>query len=435
MLKNKSDYKISNKLYVWLVLCIFLNFILLLAACQATTLTQTLDQQPVTPADQLNFSNDEAPIDSITIVDSNKSNDEITNSGLNPELSTDLAGEALGESIPKHEVTLVFIGDVMMDSFIADYIRDYGVDYPWTDVAEILQQGDLAIANLETSVSTRGATKKPAGFGFRSAPSTLQGLQNSGIDLVTLANNHVKDFGDEAFYDTLEHLTNYQIGYIGAGKTLNEAEELKTFEVNGLKLGFLAYTAIIPWQGWQATADSPGVAPLVIDQYDELLANIKQAKESTDILTVILHWGTEYQDTPNQWQIDLAHQIIDNGADIIVGHHPHILQGIEFYQGKPIFYSIGNFVFLKKDDNAGKTGIFELVIDKNGFKSGVIHPVYIQYTKANLLDSENVLNKEIINNLSKLSEVLGTEVTSTGEFSPLAGRKFNLLSLPGVPIE
>lgn len=256
------------------------------------------------------------------------------------------------------EVVISFMGDVMMDSFIGDYIRNYGVDYPWTDVSSITRESDLAVINLETSVSTRGSTKKPEGYGFRSHPDTLQGLVNGGIDLVSLANNHSLDFGEEAFYDTLESLNHYGIEYVGGGKDKNEAEGLKIIEKNGIKMGFLAYTAIIPWSSWEAGEDKPGAAVLKPEYEKIILENISKASKECDILTVLPHWGVEYATTPSEKLRELAHAMIDAGADIIVGHHPHVLQGIEFYKDKPILYSIGNFVFLKNDDLCGRTGIF-----------------------------------------------------------------------------
>ncbi len=316
-----------------------------------------------------------------------------------------------------NKIELLFMGDVMMDSVMADYIQQYGVDYPWTDVSNITKRADLAIVNLETSVSDRGTTKKPKGFGFRSAPYTLQGLSDSGIDLVSLANNHVKDFGNQAFYDTLVNLDAYHIQYVGAGKNLKDAQHVRIIEKNGIKLGFLSYTSILPYKDWQATDQTPGVAPLIINQYDDLLKNIRETKKSVDLLIVILHWGSEYHNTPNDWQINLAHKIIDNGADIIVGHHPHVLQGIELYKKKPILYSIGNFIFLKKNDNAGKTGIFRLVVNQKGLVEGSIYPVHILYTKANLLSSKSKLGKEIIDDLKSRSEMFHTIFNEDGSLS------------------
>lgn len=321
------------------------------------------------------------------------------------------------EPVPEPEpVNMLFMGDVMMDSFVADNIAMFGIDYPWEDITQITNNADISVVNLETSVSTRGETKKPKGFGFRSAPETLLGLTNSGIDLVSLANNHIMDFGSDALSDTISSLENYNIQYVGAGENISQAEELITIESNNNTIGFLAYSSILPWKEWSATDTSPGVAPLNPNDYENILNIINEANKSVDILVVILHWGTEYQSTPNEWQVELAHKMVNNGADLIVGHHPHILQGIEFYQEVPILYSIGNFIFLKKDDEAGKTGAFEIVFEDKSFKTGQIFPVYIQYTKANLLTPEDKLGKEIIQMLNNLSKPFGTTVDESGNF-------------------
>lgn len=334
-----------------------------------------------------------------------------TNSNLSEE--SNIIEEPSNILLP---VNMLYMGDVMMDSYIADNINLFGIDYPWEDVSQITSEADISVVNLETSVSTRGETKKPKGFGFRSAPETLLGLKNSGIDLVSLANNHIMDFGNDALSDTLTSLSNYDIKYVGAGENLSQAEKLVTIESNGNTIGYLAYTSILPWKEWSATETSSGAAPLYPNNYDDILQTINIANDTVDILVIMLHWGTEYQNTPNEWQIELAHKMVDNGADLIIGHHPHILQGIEFYEETPILYSIGNFIFLKKDDEAGKTGAFEIIFENGSFKSGQIYPVYIKYTKANLLTPEDELGKEIISMLNDLSQPFGTTVDELGNF-------------------
>lgn len=303
-----------------------------------------------------------------------------------------------------------------MDSFFADYIKQYGVDYSWTDITDIMSTADISVVNLETSVSEQGETKKPKGYGFRSKPYTLEGLVNAGIDLVSTANNHILDYGINAFYDTMNYLDEYDIKYAGIGSNIEEAESMTIIEKNGIKVGFISYTSIIPWNYWRADDENPGVAPLQDKDIERALENIKNCDDKCDILITILHWGVEYQSKPQEKQVELAHQIIDAGADIIIGHHPHVLQGIEFYNDKPIFYSIGNFMFLKMNDDAGKTGVFELKINKDGFISGKIHPVNIQYCKANLLSDNNPVKQEIINKMIKLSKEFNTIINPDGSF-------------------
>lgn len=322
------------------------------------------------------------------------------------------------EEIVSKEAVLCFAGDVMMDSYIAEYIKENGVDYPWSSVSDVLKEADISVVNLETSVSTRGYTKKPAGYGFRSNPKTLEGLKNAGIDLVSIANNHVLDFGKEAFYDTLRYLDEYKIDYAGGGENKSKAEELKVLEKNGIKFGFISYTSIIPNSTWIASDNSPGIAGFKGDKdgYGHLVKNIKASKDKCDILIVILHWGVEYDKVPKKWQTDIAHALVDSGADVIYGHHPHVLQGIEIYKDRPILYSTGNFVFLKNDDECGKTGVFQMTFDKKGFKKGKFIPVSINYCRANILKNDDEKGKNIINMLTNLSAKFGTKISLDGEF-------------------
>lgn len=313
-------------------------------------------------------------------------------------------------------ITIRLTGDLMMDSFIGDYIESYGVDYPWSEVAPLLREADLSIINLETSVSTRGATKKPAGYGFRSLPYTMAGLVNSGIDAAWVANNHILDYGVDAFTDTLNTLKEHDIVWVGAGQNRQEAEQLKIMERNGIKVGLLAFTEIIPYPEWVAEADRPGVAPLTPSNHDRILQIIRAADDECDVLLVSLHWGTEYVQHPHDWQVTLAHQMVEQGADGIIGHHPHVLQGIEFYQGKPILYSLGNFVFLKMNELCGKTGIFELTYDKEGFQQGRVFPVWCNFCKAYLQQPTDPVGREVIEILRDVSRNFSVAISDHGEF-------------------
>jgi poly-gamma-glutamate capsule biosynthesis protein CapA/YwtB (metallophosphatase superfamily) len=316
------------------------------------------------------------------------------------------------------EVKLQFAGDVMMDSVIGDYIQKFGVMYPWKDVAPVFANADLTSVNLETSVSTRGVTSKPKGYGFRSHPSTVQGLRDSGVDFVSLANNHSLDYGIDAMVDTLAILDENGIAYAGAGLTIQKAEQLTTIQRNGLKIGFLSYTSIIPHAKWIAKDNQAGIAALKNIELSRILKHIQEQNNQCDILVVVLHWGIEHSNQVETWQRNVAKQMIEHGADVIVGHHPHVLRGIEFYQNKPILYSTGNFIFLKRDEKAGHSAIFEITLNKAGFIDGKLIPIHIQYGKANLLRTNSALYHQIISNMKQLSNPLGTSITEAGTFSP-----------------
>jgi poly-gamma-glutamate capsule biosynthesis protein CapA/YwtB (metallophosphatase superfamily) len=330
--------------------------------------------------------------------------------------STDQPENTQQPQVKDPSIEFHFTGDIMMDDVIGDYIERLGVDYPWTDVGPILASADIAAVNLETSVSTRGTTYKPTGYGFRSHPDTVQGLVNSGIDFVSLANNHSLDFGELALTDTLNTLDTQNIKYTGAGFNRKQAEQLAIVERKQMKIGFLSYTSILPNKSWIAQDDSAGVATLKPEYFDRILARIQEANEQVDLLVVGLHWGIEHSNQVESWQRELAKKMIDSGADVIVGHHPHVLRGIEIYKNKPILYSTGNFIFLKKDENAGKSAIFKVTMNRDGFVSGSLDPIYIQYGKANLLLESSSMYQQILANVRELSEPLGTQLTEQGSF-------------------
>ncbi len=314
------------------------------------------------------------------------------------------------------KVTLCFTGDVMMNSYFADYINNFGVDYSWTDVSDILQKADITAINLETSVSERGKSLKREGYGFRSQPETLQGLVNAGVDLVNLANNHTYDYGETAFLDTLDHLEKSNIVYSGAGKNLEEAIDVKILKRNNLNVGFISFSEVQSSGSFKADEDKAGIAFFNKNDDSLILDVVTKAKKECDILFVMLHWGVEYNSVPSEYQIELAHRIIDKGADGIIGHHPHILQGMEIYKERPIIYSVGNFLFLKKNEEAGKTAVFELEFGKDNFIGGRFYPVHIDKCKADLLEEDDPMKKEIIQKLSNLSQGFGTNITTEGTF-------------------
>ena len=310
--------------------------------------------------------------------------------------------------------TLRFGGDVMMTSYFENYINMYGVDYMWEDVKDLITSADYSIFNLETSVSNRGNDTKPAEYGFRSKPTSLEGLKNAGIDMVNLANNHVLDYGKEAFLDTMDNLKKYNIEYIGSGKNYNEASKIKYQNINGIKFSFVGLTSILGYKEWSATENREGVFYLNESDYQNIYNIIKEADQNSDYVVVFTHWDREYYNYPQESTINIAHNLIDNGADIIIGTHPHVLQGIEYYNNGIIYYSLGNFNFLIKNDNASQTGLFELNLDSKKIISSRIYPVRINNCKANLLENNDNLYNTIIANLNERSKMFNTEVTTDG---------------------
>lgn len=311
-------------------------------------------------------------------------------------------------------VVIAAAGDTTQSDVFGEATSWRDMSYPFEDVAGLFCGADLAFVNLETSVSTRGESEKNEGYGFRTDPKYLEVYTQAGIDIVSCANNHTRDFGMDALADTFTSLDGYGIRYVGAGMNKTEAEKLETFELNDIKVGFTAINMINMNPTWYATDDRAGLN--CVDSWDceRQLELIRKYDEQCDVLFVSVHWGLEYYNTITEEQQEFAHKLCDSGADIILGHHPHVLQPIEAYNDSVIFYSLGNFLFYKMDDDAGKTALFEIEIDKNGFIGGKIYPVFITNCKSVLLSEENEMYSEILGLVREISQPYGVDITENG---------------------
>jgi poly-gamma-glutamate synthesis protein (capsule biosynthesis protein) len=239
-------------------------------------------------------------------------------------------------------IQMAFTGDIMLGSNVDGLLQRNGYDYPYRELSDYLKRPDLTIANLETPITTRG-TAQFKEYVYRSSPLVLPAFREAGFDLVNLANNHSMDYGVEGLLDTFTHLTKEGIPYVGAGNNAAEAFRPVILEKKGIRIAFLGFSRVIPEQSWKAGANSPGLA----DTYNHTVPveAIRKASAEADLVVVIAHWGVERNDLPEAYQRDLAKRYIDAGADLIVGSHPHVLQGFENYKGKWIAYSLGNFIF------------------------------------------------------------------------------------------
>jgi poly-gamma-glutamate capsule biosynthesis protein CapA/YwtB (metallophosphatase superfamily) len=270
----------------------------------------------------------------------------------------------LNNKFTQNKVTLLTnVGDVILGRHVAFKMKTYN-DYthPWLLMAELLKKADITFADLETPLSDRVAPPDE-GMSFITPKKAIEGLKLAGIDIVALANNHSTNYGTNPFLDTLQTLKDNNIKYVGGGANLAEAEKPEIIEKNGLKFAFLDYNSIIG--ALIATDDSPGVAKFAIKPWTEtdsqqdiqkIKTAVSNAKKQADIVVLQLHWGVEYKADPIQSQINVAHAAVDSGADLIVGTHPHIVAGMENYDGVPIFYSLGNFIFDQEWSTETKQG-------------------------------------------------------------------------------
>lgn len=248
------------------------------------------------------------------------------------------------------ETTVVFTGDVELSTYAQRNYDAKGIDGLVTEpLRSELTGADLLEINNEFCFSTRGVQAPDKQYTFRVNPSYVSVLTDLGVDVAGLANNHVLDFGHDALLDTFTTLTDAGIEYTGAGNSLSDASKLVVKEVNGKKIGFLAASRVIPVASWNVENSQPGV--FICYDTTALCNAISEARSQVDYLFVCVHWGTEHTDVLTDYQKPNAHAYIDAGADGVIGAHSHCLQGIEYYNGKPIFYSLGNFIFNETIDS------------------------------------------------------------------------------------
>lgn len=258
--------------------------------------------------------------------------------------------------IIEKDITIYAAGDIMMGRYIGKRMARRGVDSPFKFIKDELKKADIVFGNLESmigvmAIDKMGAEEKPyydKDYNFLAVPQSAKALRDAGFTVVSLANNHAKDYGPDGITSTRKYLKEAGVKFFGAGKNLVEAREPVIIEKKGTKFAFLGY-GIAHTKDVYATGNKAGIVPFY---RKHLKADIKSAKLLADVVIVSIHWGVEYDVQPIKRQVKLAHDIIDYGADILLGHHPHVVQSIEFYKDKPIIYSMGNFLF---DQKAGRT--------------------------------------------------------------------------------
>jgi hypothetical protein len=236
----------------------------------------------------------------------------------------------------------------IIHQFTAERAGDAGA------VREYLSGADLTLANFENPV-IRDSVYHPDATTFTGDLRLMPELDQAGIDGVTLGNNHILDAGTTGLDETMDHLDDAGIAHAGAGMDLAEARKPMIFDLEGTKIGILSYMGV-PYYDWAwATKTAAGTAPLVRGVMEQ---DIKRLRPKVDLVVVMPHWGIEYMATPEPEQVDLAHAAIDAGADIFIGGHAHWPKGIEMYEGKPIYYGVGNFLFDQSWSEETSTAIF-----------------------------------------------------------------------------
>ena len=302
-------------------------------------------------------------------------------------------------------VTLAAAGDILLDRGVARAMKQAGENrYPLLRTAAIFRHADLAFANLECPLSDRGSQINM----FRGRPEYVETLTYGGFNLISLANNHILDYGVVAMLDTMAHLDAAGIVHAGVGENIFEARRPRILEIKGVKVAFLAYTEVgegftytrIPHQ-WAATSELPGAAPA---RADFLRQDVKAARSEADLVIVSMHWGKEYDHRPTDFQKALGRIAMDAGADLVIGHHPHVIQGIEFRGRGAIAYSLGNFIFDQETYNRRQGLILEAAFDRGGLRQLAFKPTLIRRCQPEVATGKT--GREILTLLAGLSAEL-----------------------------
>ena len=307
--------------------------------------------------------------------------------------------------------TIAFAGDILFDPVYTAGLKatSRGVAGSYDEkTLERMRGEDVFIVNNEFTY-TRGGKRSGKTYAFRTDPRYAAMLQEMGVDLVTLANNHTWDFGEQGFLDTLSTLEETGIPYIGGGRNLAEAARPKVFEAGGMKIAILNATEIERTHVWTKAAaeESPGVfrcfdpAPL--------LEAVKAAGAENDFVITVLHWGIEGQSRPDRRQQELANSLKDAGADLIVGGHPHVLQSLGFADHVPVAYSMGNFLF---HSGVYDTGILEAEFDPAEKALRTLRFVPVQSRDCRLVMLEGREKEQFLIRLRRISP--GTEIDEEG---------------------
>lgn len=258
-------------------------------------------------------------------------------------------------------ISIRAVGDILLTREVARRSALSGsAIYPFLETAHYLEEADITFGNLETTVFDGEETGYKS-MRFRSDIKMLDGLRFAGFDLLSLANNHIFNFGEEGILMTIENLDHAELGHCGAGKNLLTARKPWIRDVRGTKIAWLCYndTDVVPNNSF-ATLDRAGTVEMTLENMQK---DIDGLRGSVDFILVSMHSGSEYSSRPNKRQIRFARAAIDAGADIVIGHHPHVLQPVEYYKKGIILYSLGNFVFDQEGVTTNESVIADLLID------------------------------------------------------------------------
>lgn len=278
-------------------------------------------------------------------------------------------------TIPKGTVLIHGTGDVAVDPVYISALASKGYAHAWSGLDGLFLEDDLTVINLECVPSDLGKALDKA-FTFRCPTKALPSIKEGGVDVANMGNNHSGDFGKEALVDGRSQLIAAGLGAVGAGKDAFEAGEPALYELHGWRVAVIGFGGVAPSDSWYATTSSAGMRSG--DDTPSMVRAVEAAKELADIVVVTIHWGRELDTAPRADDVERANAMIAAGADIIFGHHQHRLGPLEFIDGKPVFWGLGNFVWPHNSVASATTAVARVVVNPDGTIDACLIPAFIR---------------------------------------------------------
>lgn len=320
---------------------------------------------------------------------------------------------------PSAELRIAAVGDIMLGGTATPEMQKYGYDYPFEQTRNILKQAQIVFGNLEGPLTDAGTAEAAKQYVFRSPPDRVApALARAGFNVVSLANNHTLDYGPEGLEDTRAALDKAGIRHAGAGRNVTEARQPVYMMADGVTVAVLAYSLTFPEEFW-AGPDKPGTA---FGHERHVRADVATARATADIVVVSFHWGQEGKTELRDYQTQLAHAAIDAGASAVLGHHPHVLQGVEQYKHGVILYSLGNFAFGSYSNTATRSAVALLTFRDRQWRELKMVPLNVKNAEV-VFQPRPLVGRdatEVVEHLQQLSQSLGTTLENRDGVAVLA---------------
>ena len=291
-----------------------------------------------------------------------------------PSSPTTVAPTTTTTAAPKGWLVIHGTGDVNLDPSYIPSLASNGYEWAWSGLDGLFLDDALTVVNLECAPSSLGTAEDKA-FTFQ-CPDGLAEMADAGVEVANLGNNHSQDFGKEALLDGIRNLRTLGVAPVGAGRTALLAGLPAVVDANGWRVAVVGFGGVRPHDGWIATDDEPGMADG--DTIESMVATIEAASAISDFVIVTIHWGVELDNNPREEDVARAEAFLDAGADAIFGHHPHRLQPFETVKDRPVFWSLGNFVWPEMSPASARTGVARVVISPEGRVIGCLIPALIE---------------------------------------------------------